>query len=742
VQSSKVGAADIIRRPQLAGANADSQLLLQSRLYSQAAIRILLADTLADLHPERGAAALDANDVQILLPAGANGNTAHAAGAGTVQLNYAGGSYATSAASGTYMYFATANPTYNTNNNNGDAGWVPPGKPAGGQYGWSVWPLLGQITASPNDNAGGPAPDTTGMWLRVEYLNNAGAWVGVTTEWLGFGFGRPYNVPPTAPWGSASGVCPFFGQAANTFGRAIAPPAAQCFNPISPAILILQQLRQNTATGVGVASEAGNSNAGNTAFNWIPINFYDAREGEPRDNGTRATNTTTSTNTANTVYTPCSPIGVMNTVELDVGNLWLWLQKAGPYANGSGNLVSTTSQFGVTENGYILYFSDHRGMRADAHAPYNTFYNGMAGSSGLEDTVNSSSSTGVPDNALEQNQYYTFSPEDVNQDGALDTQGEAYIGAGFGFTTTTTEPMSQPYFPIPAYATTNKANQLNCNSYIKQAAGTSVPSVFDFATGKALAGSPQNNMVTGPRHALRLVDGGMNPATNVSYLPHPASLVAPNNSGNGFTVASEEPVYVWGDYNTGVNDPLWTAGAPNFSGALHSATSIIADAVTLLANPPAGNTQPVANVGWTDLRSFLWPAAIGASSNACVDGRCGNTSYYRVAIAAGKSVPFPQPSWAGQDFGTDGGMHNFLRYLEDRSANGQGATVNYSGSLVSMYYSQYATGVFKCCNIVYSPPARNYFFDSQFLNPNNLPPGTPMFQDVVSLSYHQNFTPQ
>jgi hypothetical protein len=43
---------------------------------------------------------------------------------------------------------------------------------------------------------------------------------------------------------------------------------------------------------------------------------------------------------------------------------------------------------------------------------------------------------------------------------------------------------------------------------------------------------------------------------------------------------------------------------------------------------------------------------------------------------------------------------------------------------------------------VYSPPTRSYAFDTLFLNPANLPPGTPMFQDVVNLSYHQNFTPQ
>jgi hypothetical protein len=188
---------------------------------------------------------------------------------------------------------------------------------------------------------------------------------------------------------------------------------------------------------------------------------------------------------------------------------------------------------------------------------------------------------------------------------------------------------------------------------------------------------------------------------------------------------------VYGDYNSGSADPFFTSGGTNTT-TPHSAAAIIADSVTLLSNPPAGNNTPVANVGWTDLQSLSFPANMNS--------RPGNTSYYRMAIAAGKSVPFPQPAWGGQDFGTDGGMHNFLRYLENRGANG--ATVNYSGSMVSMYYSQYNTGNFKCCTAVYGAPVRNYFFDTQFLNPSNLPPGTPMFQDVVSLSYHQNFTPQ
>ena len=81
-------------------------------------------------------------------------------------------------------------------------------------------------------------------------------------------------------------------------------------------------------------------------------------------------------------------------------------------------------------------------------------------------------------------------------------------------------------------------------------------------------------------------------------------------------------------------------------------------------------------------------------------------------------------------------MHNFLRYIEQWPGN-----LNYNGSLVSLFYSQYATGVFKCCTTVYSPPNRVYQFDSLFLNPNNLPPGTPQFEDVNNVSYRQDFTP-
>jgi len=702
VEADKVGAIEIIRRQQA----TDTPLLQQSRLFSEASIRILLADTQRDLHPERGAGALDADDVQL-------GITGTAIGGGgtttSVQIPSLAGS--------PYEYFGVATAGVN--------GWVAPTNPASGTpYNWTSWPLLGQITSSPANNAG-PAPSAAGgnipyVWLRVEYLNNAGNWVGVTRQWLSYGIGRGYDVPPTAPYlpGGANPAC-------STFGGAGYPPAGQCYNPISPAILILQQLQQGVATAA--ATEADTTDLTGTANNWIPINFYDSREGEPRDVNTRPTNTTAVK--GQTVYTPCSPIGVMNAVELDVGNLWLWLQgAAGPagsqYLGGSGANVNNTNF-----NGYIVYFSDRRGMVADPFPTAATLYNNLTGMSGLEDVVNSASATGVPDGVLEPASYYTFSPEDLNADGNLDKYGANHLGSGFGLTGAFT---SQPYFPIPPAAVTASANQVNCNSYTLTAGGAieTYPPGTGTLGATPTPGSPQNNFVTGPRHTLRLVDGGMS-AGAVSYLPHP---IAPATSGNGFTIGSEEPVYVYGDYNTGSADPYWPSGVtPNTP---HSAASIIADSVTLISNPPSGSAKPAANVGWTDVESFLQP---GVATN-----RPGNTSYYRMALAAGKSIPFPEPGWATaaglKDFGTDGGMHNFMRYLEDRGANG--ATVNYTGSLISMYYSQYNTGVFKCCNTVYGAPTRNYFFDTQFLNPTQLPPGTPMFQDVVSLSYHQNFTPQ
>ena len=585
----------IIRRPREAATTA----LGSARLSNKAAIRILLADTISDLHPDEGLADLgDGNDVHFV----PNSGVVLPAGAGTKKI---GG--AADTLPGT-QFFAMANTALDPN-------WVAPFN----YNSWTTWPLLGEVTQSGIGNGG------DGAWMRIEYANPAipagspGHWVGITKDWLSWGFSRQNNIPPIGPGA----------------------------DPINPnAIIILQQLKPLSPNGT---SSLGNQNA------FYPINFYDTREGEMRDSANG-----------------CAVNGIMNAVELNVANLSLWLKHAAPYTTASdvGNAVPYLNQ-----NGYILYFSDHRGMLPDPN-PSNggqTPAGVISGESGLEDSINSGQSLAstTPDGALEGATYYLYSPEDVDQNGRLDNWGGVNIGYGFQVNTNTAPP--NPY------------KTTTCNTI-----------------GMA-------NAVSGARHVLKLVAGGMNAGN--SYLP-----VRPDNNQGGFTVASENPVYVQGNYNTGSSDPYWTGGTNNTP---HAAAAIIADSVTLLSN------------NWSDLNSLNNPTTLGS--------RTPTNTYYRMAIAAGKNIPFPQPAWGGvsRDFGTDGGMHNFLRLMEN-----WGGTVYYSGSLVSMYYSEYNTGTFKCCATVYSAPTRQFYFDTLFLNPADLPPGTPMFQDIVNLSYHQNFTPQ
>jgi Tfp pilus assembly protein PilX len=635
-----------------------------TRLYNKAQIRVLLADDPADLHPERGVAPIDSGDVQ--LPT----TTTYSGGpftSGYVTLSAGSGS------SGAHEYLGFGKVGIN--------GWVSPADDSG-SVGWATntqFPLMGELVGLTTGNY-----PVTGPWIRVEYLNSSGTWVPVTQEWLQLGFSRQFNAQLTTP---------------------------QSSNMVDPnAILILQQLTPWASQSTVAQAQASGRGAG-TQNNFFPINLYDAREGEMRDNPVL-----NQTN-GNVQLSSCSVNGIMNAVEIDVGNLAKWLN--GTIA-GSGASVSYTSQ-----NGYVLYFSDHRGMLKDPNPSNgtNTPAGVYSGESGIEDVVNSGQNftSTTPDGVLEGATYYTYSPEDVDQNGFLDNWGEKNIGYGFGVNTNTS-----PLNPYQRVGVANKglSTESDCAAY-----NTSTHTFPNNAKDQMGLANP----VSGARHVLKLVDGGMNPAGTASYLPiMPAGSGCTQSAGanatgcGGFTVASENPVYVQGNYNTNSADPFWgTANNTTPSQTPHSAASIVADSVMLLSNQ------------WTDAASMIYPDQPGSRLPSA-------PAYYRMAISGGKSIPFPRPGWtsAAQDLGTDGGMHNFLRYLENLGSQ----SLYYNGSLVSMYYAEYNTGIYKDGggpngSGVYSPPPRKYYFDVLFLNPNNLPPATPEFQDIDNLSYHQNFTP-
>jgi hypothetical protein len=568
VQGNSTQQIQIVRkRPD--ATEAESSPLGSSREYNKANIRILLADTVAALHPDRGTGPLgDGQDVDLVV--------GPAPGAPLVVP-------ITGTANSTALAWADSTL---------DGNWKRPANETMGN-GATTWPLIKGV-------------------LRVEYKNAAGNWIGITNEWLRLGFARGL-FPPTTPKGGG-------GQ-----------------NTVHPnAILILQQLADRDAIAPFTADAPSNTIEPNSQNSWYPINLYDPREGFPRD--------AVPPGLANP---QCYANGVMNAVELDVGNLRQWLLGGIP---GSGQLVEFTSQ-----NGYLVYFSDRRGMLVDQ----NTNPKVLTGEYGFEDVINSASPLGTPDGGSEPS-------EDVDGNTLTDNWGAANVGDAFP----------------PNLSVTNPYQPLNCSLQARQ------------------------NRVTGARHVLKLVDGSLN------SLP-----TRPDNNQGGFTVASENPVYVQGNYNSDATDPFWGNPDPKAPDIPHAAAAVIADAVTLLSN------------NWSDLNSLVSPLNLG--------GRKAATTYYRMAIAGGKNINFPQPAGTGQDFGTDGGVHNFLRYIETWG----GSTLFYRGSLVSLYYSQYATGTFKCCTLVYSPPTRAYYFDTQFLNPTSLPPGTPMLQDVVNLTYWQDFKP-
>jgi hypothetical protein len=269
--------------------------------------------------------------------------------------------------------------------------------------------------------------------------------------------------------------------------------------------------------------------------------------------------------------------------------------------------------------------------------------------------------------------------EDVNQDNQLQNYGG------------TVQAMHVPLCTVGCLLTANPF-----------AAGSGHMTVLPNAGGtnpdpKLVARANRNTLF---RRALKLVNGGQ------------GNLVLP-----GLTIVSENPVYVQGNYNA-------TAAAVNAANS--AAAAIIADAVTLLSN------------NWNDIRSFTSPGWADNPDVAANLDRDASSTGYRMAIISGKGRAFPKPAWADASFGSDGGVHNFFRLLE----NWDNQTVRYRGSMVSLYFNRQATGIFKCCDYdVYNPGTRAWEFDTNFLLPNLLPPGTPMFRDVNTLTFRQLLRP-
>jgi len=176
--------------------------------------------------------------------------------------------------------------------------------------------------------------------------------------------------------------------------------------------------------------------------------------------------------------------------------------------------------------------------------------------------------------------------------------------------------------------------------------------------------------------------------TNGDDLPGPLSVV------------SDNPTYVRGDYNT-----------VNKVGA-----AVMADAVTILSN----RWGDVNGDGDTDDPG---DGDLAYSEKNLSDRNAWSTSV-NAAMMLGNTDTIPNVKY-------NGGVENVMRFLERWS----GDTYRYRGSIIDLWNSVHATGDWKYGNPVYQAPSRDWAFDTDFLSPANLPPGTPNVYTIRVLGW-------
>ena len=166
----------------------------------------------------------------------------------------------------------------------------------------------------------------------------------------------------------------------------------------------------------------------------------------------------------------------------------------------------------------------------------------------------------------------------------------------------------------------------------------------------------------------------------------------------GLTVATPVPLYVQGHYNAAGT----AVGSHNT--ATTKPASLIGDSINILST------------AWKDAN-----ATLGLGS------RVAASTTINAAVLSGIVE-----TTSGQ---YSGGVENYPRFLEDWNNK----TLTYNGSMVVMFPSKYATGLWQGTGStigIYNPPIRDWAFDLNFRDPAKLPPGTPAVRALIRGTWH------
>ncbi len=192
----------------------------------------------------------------------------------------------------------------------------------------------------------------------------------------------------------------------------------------------------------------------------------------------------------------------------------------------------------------------------------------------------------------------------------------------------------------------------------------------------------------------KMYDEGFDPSSGVIYCSDrsagpdfPAVRVFnADELDDGLTIASENPVYTLGDYNSVDKKPA----------------AILADAVTFLSS------------AWDDSKS-------------------AGSKDYRIAVNTTVNASYLTGNIETTVSNYNGGFENLPRFLETWS----GKDFNWSGSAVNLWSSVQATGTWN--GTYYSPPDRNWLYDTDLDDPTNLPPETPVIRVFQRTGWKQEY---
>ncbi|MEE9442279.1 MAG: PilX N-terminal domain-containing pilus assembly protein [candidate division Zixibacteria bacterium] len=199
-------------------------------------------------------------------------------------------------------------------------------------------------------------------------------------------------------------------------------------------------------------------------------------------------------------------------------------------------------------------------------------------------------------------------------------------------------------------------------------------------------------------------DIDMNIFKNSAYFPSNGNIYTADNRtglrgtriynaediGASLTIASENPVYTMGDINSNNKKPM----------------AIIADALTILS----GN--------WLD--------------DPLVSGSDDKNNRTALSTTANFSFITGNKNSGEDGAGYNGGLENLPRFLENWSDR----TLTYRGSMICLWVSQEAIGNWD--GTYYTPPNRDWAFDTDLTDPGNLPPGTPSLRVFQRVGWRQD----